>query len=113
MRIYTSHDGAAYANALSTLADGTNVEGHEYVVVNGAVSSGIHFQHGPVPEVGHNGVTNEQLLAILIHRTEYLNSKFSCPENVEAIAGMQMALDAFEQRTAARLARGVEGTHSL
>lgn len=72
----------------------------------------IDFQDGPVPEMGVNGVTNEALLSILIHRTEYLNKLYACPENEQALAGMRVALEAFEARTRDRIARGVEGKHA-
>lgn len=70
----------------------------------------IDFQNGPIREVGTNGFTNEALLAILIHRTETVNKKFPCEENELAIKHMKEALEAFNQRTANRKARGVNDT---
>lgn len=58
-----------------------------------------------------DGTTNEELLKVLIDRTEFLNSKFPCRENSIAITKMQEALMWFEKRTADRVARGVEGQH--
>lgn len=69
----------------------------------------LHFQDGPTFVDGINGATNESLLKILIHRTQYLDSKFPSDQNKQAIAAMQSALDAFDARTAERQARGVEG----
>lgn len=69
----------------------------------------IHFQDGPTLIDGVNGATNESLLNILIHRTQYLDSKFPSDQNKQAIAAMQTALAAFDARTAERQARGVEG----
>ena len=69
----------------------------------------IEFQNGPIPTNGTNGLTNEALLAILIHRTETLNAQYPCAENEAAIEFMNKARDAFEARTANRKARGVEG----
>jgi len=69
----------------------------------------IHFQDGPTVIDGVNGATNESLLKILIHRTQYLDSKFPSDQNKQAIAAMQTALAAFDARTAERQARGVEG----
>lgn len=68
------------------------------------------FQQGPVPSAGVNGITNEALLAILIHRIDVLNAALPCPENAEAAAHLRSALAALEQRTARRVAAGVEGT---
>ena len=78
---------------------------------NGTTFGGpVQFQMGPVPEAGVNGFTNEAMLAILIHRTQVLDSQYPCDENKAAIAAMQATLDAFNARTAKRQARGVEGT---
>lgn len=69
----------------------------------------IHFQDGPTLIDGVNGATNESLLKILIHRTQYLDSIFPSDQNKQAIASLESALAAFNARTAERQARGVEG----
>lgn len=56
------------------------------------------------------GTTNEEVLAVLIDRTEFLDAQFQCPENKIALACMRQALDAFNARTTARQQQGVEGT---
>ena len=109
MRIYTTENEQLYVNAISKLANGSDVEGHLYFTQAGIHNGSVQFQRGPVPTNGVNGITNECLLHILIHRTTYLNNKFPCAENAQAIAAMGLALKAFESRTAARIARGVEG----
>lgn len=109
MRIYTDSNGLA-VNAISTLADGTDVAGHTYQVLAGTQTQQIEFQKGPVPEKGVNGLTNEAALAILIHRTRKLDAKFGCDENKRAIQHMEEALVNLEARTARRMTRGVEGT---
>lgn len=108
MRIHTDKNGVA-VNAMSTLADGTNVAGHLYQLLAGPKTITVEFQNGAVKEHGVNGVTNEALLAILIHRTQVLNERFPCRENSIAITKMQEALMWFDKRTADREARGVEG----
>ena len=108
MRIHTDHNGVA-VNAISKLADGTDVEGHQYQVLAGPTILTVDFQRGGVATNGVNGVTNEALLAILIHRTEFLDSKFGCDENKWAIGWMKKALMSLEARTARRITRGVEG----
>lgn len=108
MRIHTDDNGVA-VNAIFSLADGTDVSGHQYQVLAGAKSLNIDFQRGAVQETGVNGVTSEALLAVLIHRTEVLNKRFPCRENSLAITKMQEALMWFDKRTADRKARGVEG----
>lgn len=59
----------------------------------------------------HDGTTNEEVLAMLINRTQTLNSKFPCRENALAITKMEEALMWFNKRTAGRKERGVEGKH--
>jgi hypothetical protein len=108
MRIHTDHNGVA-VNAISRLADGAEVEGHQYQVLAGSATSEINFQLGPVGEHGVNGLTNEALLSILIHRTGFLNHKFPCRENSIAITNMEQALMWLEKRTSDRLDRNVEG----
>jgi hypothetical protein len=107
-RIYQDHNDVR-VNAISQLHDGTDVEGHVYQVLHGQTSTEINFQRGPVPDNGVNGLTNESLISIVIHRTKHLNAKFSCSENARAIQHLEEALVNLEARTARRMARGVEG----
>ena len=72
----------------------------------------LHFQDGPVSENGVNGLTNEALLAVLIHRTKGLNKLYPCRENSISITHMETALLWFEKRTSDRIERGVEGKNS-
>lgn len=89
---------------------GEMVEGHYYEIGDeDQCLQLIGFQNGPIPEAGRNGVTNEALIAIGIHRLELMNAKFPCDENVRAISGLKDSLAALEERTAKRIARGVEG----
>jgi hypothetical protein len=107
MLIHTDHNGVC-VNAISSDA-GDNVEGHLYHIQAGLQSSTIQFQLGAVATNKVNGVTNEALLAILLHRTKFLDSKFPCDENKRAIQHMEEALVNLEVRTARRMVRGVEG----
>ena len=71
------------------------------------------FQNGPIKEVGVNGVTHEALLAILIDRMRHFQSgPYACPANENALAHLEGALSNLQERTRARIARGVEGTHA-
>lgn len=107
MRIHTDHNGV-YVNAISQ-SEGLDVEGHLYNIQAGTQFTKVAFQRGGVADNGVNGMTNEALLAILIHRTEHLDSKFGCEENKWAIGWMKKALMALEVRSARRIVRGVEG----
>lgn len=111
-RIYTDDNGA-YANAISSEGDGKDVRGHVYQLCGGPFVTTLRFQLGPVKEVGVNGVTNEAVLAALIHRMQHLNAQFPCRENSLAITNMEQALMWLEKRTRDRKARGVEGTNAV
>lgn len=116
--IYKDHNGVE-VDALKTVGGGMSiggeqttvldVDGHYYTVLSGTEYQRIMFQLGPVPSAGVNGLTNEALLAILIHRTKFLDAKFGCDENKRAISHMEEALVNLEVRTARRMVRGVEG----
>lgn len=74
----------------------------------------ISFQNGPIAEVGTNGVTHEALLAILVDRLQcFQKGPFSCRENAIALTKLEEAMHWLHHRTLARLARGVEGTHTV
>lgn len=71
------------------------------------------FQNGPIAEVGVNGITHEALLAILVDRMRSFQAgPFACRENALALTKLEEAQQWLGQRTRARMARGVEGTHN-
>jgi hypothetical protein len=80
-------------------------------------SNQLHFYEMREDGTRINGVTNEEVLRVLIHRLKWLNSKvwmdgkFICLENENAIAALQEALFWLNRRTTDRIARDVEGTH--
>ena len=80
---------------------------------NAEFTLNVSFQNSPVKEHGVNGATSEDLLAVLIHRTEILNGNFPCEENALAISHLKHALAVFEARTHNRQARGVEGENKI
>jgi hypothetical protein len=76
--------------------------------------STVLFQHGPIKEVGVNGVTQEALLAICIDRLRsFQNGPFKCRENAIALTHLEEALMWLQRRTVERIKRGVEGTHTV
>jgi hypothetical protein len=78
------------------------------------VLGSVLFQNGPIQEHGVNGVQNEDLLAIVIHRLQcFQGGKFACRENAIALTKCQEALMWLEKRTADRVSRGVEGKNVL
>lgn len=58
-----------------------------------------------------DGTTNEEVLAMLIDRMQFLQAKFPCRENAIVITKLEEALMWLNKRTADRVARKVEGRH--
>lgn len=72
----------------------------------------ILFQHGPIKEVGINGITHEALLAIVVDRLRSFQAgPFACRENALALTKLEEAMHWLQQRTLRRMRAGVEGTH--
>ena len=72
----------------------------------------ILFQNGPIPENGTNGITQEVLLAIVADRLRSFQSgPYACKENACALTHIEEAMHWLQQRTIARMRRGVEGTN--
>lgn len=74
----------------------------------------IKFQNGPIAEVGVNGITQEVLLAIVADRLRSFQAgAYACRENAIALTKVEEAMHWLQQRTIARMRRGVEGTHAV
>lgn len=91
---------------------------HEYLIVPRCLNPNslcrINFQNGGVADVGRNGLHNEDLLRVVIHRLQCFQAgPFACSANQFALEYIQHGLEALEQRTAERKARGVEGQSKL
>lgn len=98
---------------------GSGGANHHYEI-NGHIRNGVNerthirFQDGPIKEVGTNGLTHEALTAVIIDRLEaFQRGPFACAENQEALDLYRAAMTALKSRTEKRLARGVEGTHTV
>lgn len=70
----------------------------------------VHFQEGPVQEVGVNGVPDILLAYMLRDRMAYFRKNYPCAFNVKALKAINKFIDALNERTADRKKRGVEGT---
>lgn len=69
----------------------------------------IYFQEGS-KDKGVNGITNEVLLEVVAHRLQsFQEGPFPHACNEVALAHLRGALDCLHNRTAERVARGVEG----
>jgi hypothetical protein len=90
---------------------------HHYKILdnsNGDILANINFQEGPIKEVGLNGITEEELIHILIDRySEFQKSEFNCIENEESINLLVKILDIQRTRTNDRKKRNVEGTYKV
>lgn len=89
---------------------------HSTTAINTNLPAGtvqmVHFQEGPIAEVGVNGIMDENVLAMVLHRLRYWqNGPFACRENAIAITKIEEALLWLNKRTSDRERRGVEGTH--
>lgn len=74
----------------------------------------VLFQNGPIAEAGVNGLTHEALLAILIDRLEcFQKGNFANSYNQRALEHLVGAQESLKDRTRERVARGVEGTHTV
>lgn len=74
----------------------------------------IEFQNGPIQESGVNGISGEALLAIVEDRLQgFQSGKYACRENAIALTKIQEAMMWLLKRTRDRVARGVEGTHTV
>lgn len=109
-------DGANHYYKISGFSTGSNESEDVLARALGDGESGttlpILFQRGPIKDVGVNGVTHESLLAIVIDRLRaYQKGPFKCVENELALQKLEDALWQLQERTKARIARGVEGTH--
>ncbi len=102
------HGGACHQYVMYVPNDEFNEE------LNASLVCHVSFQNGPIKENGTNGITHEALLAILIDRLEgFQSGPYKCHENGMALSCLQSAQRELKSRTEARLARGVEGTHTV
>lgn len=78
------------------------------------VIESLHFQEGPIKEVGVNGFANEEVLLMVLKRLEaFQNSPYKCLENEQAMHHIEEALRLMHSRTQKRVARNVEGTSEI
>lgn len=116
MREITSHIHPEYNNGLRVhVMDEAGPGGacHEYAITANPGKyekdvALIKFQKGPVAEVGHNGILEGQLVAIMIDRYQAFQSgPFPSPEGAEILAHLCDIEALIHQRVTDRLARGV------
>lgn len=90
-------------------------EGHKYELESfeGSEPQTIQFIYkvaeGEALQTVTDGTTNEEVLDVLIDRLTYLNDKFPCDENENAIDHLLEAKMQLVKRTRDRIHRRVEG----
>lgn len=92
--------------------------GHEYMLeaVGGTQPQRIYFVKNegakyPGNRGHHGGVLTQEVLRVLINRTQYLNNQGSCMETEMALAAMRQALAWYEVRAARCRGTHIEGEH--
>lgn len=106
---------ACHLYRISGFDSRTNDSAMEGVYFHGAETN-VLFQNGPIAADGNgvNGLTHEALLAIIVDRLEgFQSGPYACRENALALTHLQDAAHWLAHRTRARMARGVEGTHTV
>lgn len=85
-------------------------EGHIYKLNNCETSQAqeLNFIKRTEGALVHDGTTNEEVLAMMIDRMKYLNSKIPCRENSIVITKLEESLMWLNKRTELRIAQGVE-----
>lgn len=74
----------------------------------------VQFQNGPIQESGVNGISNEALAAIIEDRLlGFQSGPYACRENAIALTKLQECMMWLQRRTRERMARGVEGKHTV
>lgn len=97
--------------------------GHKYELENfentGAPGQTVQFIEKKPASAGspelvtvNDGTTNEDVLAMMIDRMNYLQAKHPCDENARVITHLECALLELNERTRRRKERGVEGTNA-
>ena len=108
------HGGANHVYAISGMDLTRNTAVQQVTETYPDDSAVIVFQCGAINEHGVNGVTQEVLLAIVCDRLRsFQKGPFSCRENAIALTKIEEAQHWLQQRTIARMRRGVEGTHTV
>ena len=83
----------------------------EYTIALPAKKVELTFQQGSL-EDQVNGVTHEQLLAILIDRLScFQEGDFACYENARALTYLKQAKEMLLERTESRRTQGIEGQY--
>jgi hypothetical protein len=85
-------------------------DGHLFSLENYKVGhQKVRFMKKVAGELVEDGTTNEEVIAMMIDRMNYLQTRFPCRENAIVITKLEECLMWLNYRTKKRIAQGVEG----
>ena len=97
-----------------TTLDVTRRPAHHFTFAGSMGGSELHFQEGPIQEVGINGIQAPSvLIAVVVYLREISKPPHNSRETALAITKIEEAVMWLDKRTADRKERGVEGTSKL
>ena len=83
---------------------------YRFAAEDDTVLGELQFQKGPIGDNGANGIQQEDLLKVVVHRLQsFQNGPLACRENAIAKTHVETALHWLNARTMDRRFRGVEG----
>lgn len=119
MREITTHHNSAFTRdhirVMAKDEPGSGGACHDYVIgvwdaENFVSEIELKYQHGPIKEVGVNGIADEALLAVIIDRLEAFSlGEFSSMETKNALMCAKQCLEWMSLRQRERAIRGVAG----
>lgn len=117
MREITSHIHPEYDSGLRIEVNdepGPGGASHDYTIYSEPpdTETNIVFQKGPVAEVGHNGILEGPLVAIMIDRyAAFQAGPFPSDEGDRILNHLRQVENLIHKRVTGRLARGVMSTN--
>lgn len=108
---YAEQGGLEFYAIEQQLMDG-KVTDHTYTAIGSGERQlvSLNFQTESTASVGANGLTNESLIAVLLHRLRFLNAQLPSRNTALAISNLVQAATLLEARSTNRQVRQVEGT---
>jgi hypothetical protein len=86
---------------------------NEFETYDRGLHQRIHFLNKRTNGVVHEGIVNEQLVLVLIHRMQQLQIAFPCKENEDVIKLLTKVNNLLMQRQLDRYERNVLGKHEV
>lgn len=109
MHVYTDSNGCVLIATELVLNPKTGLP-NLYEFAHGGTVTHLKFQNGSPKEMGVNGVSNEAVIAAVLHHLKGQDKAVPSRESKKAIEHLTKALDLLESRVVKRIERGVNGT---